>query len=75
MPRSVLDGLEHVAVEIKEILTYNGNCYQLAAIGTAALLQAPTLDKHWHDICLLLKVINHHFLFASKNPGAHSMFG
>lgn len=45
MPRSVLDGLEHVATEIKEILVHSGNFYQLAAIGTAALLQASTLDK------------------------------
>lgn len=45
MPRSALDELEHVAMEIKEILVCNGNCYQLAAIGTATLLQASTSDK------------------------------
>ena len=45
MPGSVLDGLQHVAMEIKEILVCNGNCYQLAAIGTTALLQASALDK------------------------------
>lgn len=68
MPRSVLEGFEHVATEIKGILVYNGNCCHLAAIGTAALLQASTWDKYLHDACFLLKVISHNFLFASISP-------
>lgn len=75
MPTSALDRFEHVAMGIKGFFSLMDIIISWQQLAQLHFCKPHPWTKNQHDVCLLLEITNHNFLFANKKVGAHSMFG